>query len=856
MEMVAGAPTVDDRTGTEFDLFARALDENPRDVRAWLEEHCPDPELRRRVERLLERDEESRDSTEFLRSPVRRTGAQTSPAMPSTIGGFRVVRRIGAGGMATVYAAEQERPRRSVALKLIRPENASASGLKRFEQECEILGRLEHPGVAHIYEAGIVSEAESPQWAGYPWLAMELVSGERLDRWAAEHQPTVRQRIELLSAIADALHHAHQKGIIHRDVKPANIIVTVAGRPKLLDFGIARLVDDSRPTEMHTQTGRLIGTLAYMSPEQIEARGDELDVRTDVYSLGVVAYELLTGRLPHDTAERSLASSARAIVEEIPERPSRIQSELKGDIETVVLTAMSKDRGRRYQSMSEFASDLRRLLESQPIAARPASAMYQLRCLARRNRALVSVAGVGACLVIAALIAVSVFAWRLDRANDQLDLRVRVAERETERQRAVSGFLERVMTTADPFAENAEASDVTVGELLDRAEPWLEVSFIDSPLAEAAARAVVGRSRKGLGDFEEAERQYRLALDRLEATGAEDIRPEDTARRAGLLAEHAVVLMYLDRAEEALARVEDSEAVAAQLPTRTARDEAARLGNIGWVFRRAGNLEGARDAMERSVEAAERAGSASDQNRAMSLANLGGLDTDAGDFETAVARYAEALEAARLHYGSEHPYLFVLQNNVGRLYLEMGDLERAASAFGAAAEQLERTLGVTHIRTLTALNNFAYVLHESGDLEGAASTYERALGGTREAFGEDHSEYRGTLRNYAFLLWEDERYAESAVHWDFLADQFREHEPGSEGLAAMYEVYAAALRVMQTPGEETVEPMLDRFERMRRVLEVGDPMFQSGLRQVVAALEKAGDEVLAAELRDRWTVAD
>ena len=578
---VAGAPTVDDRTGTEFDLFARALDENPRDVRAWLEEHCTDPEIRRRVERLLERDEESRDSTELLRSPVRRTGAQTSPAMPSTIGGFRVVRRIGAGGMATVYAAEQERPRRSVALKLIRPENASASGLKRFEQECEILGRLEHPGVAHIYEAGIVSEAESPQWAGYPWLAMELVSGERLDRWAAEHQPTVRQRIELLSAIADALHHAHQKGIIHRDVKPANIIVTVAGRPKLLDFGIARLVDDSRPTEMHTQTGRLIGTLAYMSPEQIEARGDELDVRTDVYSLGVVAYELLTGRLPHDTAERSLASSARAIVEETPERPSRIQSELKGDIETVVLTAMSKDRGRRYQSMSEFASDLRRLLESQPIAARPASAMYQLRWLARRNRALVSVAGVGACLVIAALIAVSVFAWRLDRANDQLDLRVRVAERETERQRAVSGFLERVMTSADPFAENAEASDVTVGELLDRAEPWLEVSFVDSPLAEAAARAVVGRSRKGLGDFEEAERQYRLALDRLEATGAEDIRSEDTARRAGLLAEHAVVLMYLDRAEEALARVEDSQAVAAQLTERSARDEAARLGNIG-----------------------------------------------------------------------------------------------------------------------------------------------------------------------------------------------------------------------------------------------------------------------------------
>ena len=260
--------------------------------------------------------------------------------------------------------------------------------------------------------------------------------------------------------------------------------------------------------------------------------------------------------------------------------------------------------------------------------------------------------------------------------------------------------------------------------------------------------------------------------------------------------------------------------------------------------------------MERSVEAAERAGSVSNQNRAMSLANLGGLDTDVGDFESAVARYADALEAARSHFGRDHPYLIALQNNVGRLYLEMGDLDQAALAFGEAATQFERTLGLTHIRTLTALNNLAYVLHESGDLDGATSTYERALTGTREVFGEEHSEYRGTLRNYAFLLWEDERYAESAEHWDFLADQFRTHEPGSEGLAAVYEVYAAALRVMQTPTEEAVEPMLDVFERMRGVLEVGDPMFQSGLRQVVAALEKAGDEVLAAELRDRWTVAN
>ncbi len=731
-----------DRSEAEFDLFARALEERPADIESWLMRECADTELRERVRRLLEHDEASHDSTNFLRSPVRREEQPTPVSMPSSIGGFRILRQIGSGGMATVFAAEQERPRRRVALKMIRPENASSSGLKRFEQEAEILGRLEHPGVAHVYEAGIVSEAEAPRWAGYPWLAMELVDGERLDRWARQQQPTVRERIELLAKVADALHHAHQKGIIHRDVKPANIMVTPDGSPKLLDFGIARLVDDAqRATELHTGTGRLIGTLAYMSPEQIEGHRDAVDTRTDVYALGVVAYELLTGRLPHDTAEGSLAATARAIVEEIPERPSRILSELRGDIETVVLKAMSKDPDRRYGSMSEFASDLRRILESQPISARPPSTLYQLRCLARRNRALVGVSASGLAAVLLALAVVSVFAVRVDRLNEQLDLRVRIAERETEQLRAVSGFLERTLTAGDPFADASEAPEVTVGELLDRAEPWLASSFQDAPLAEAAARSIVGRSHKGLGEFAEAERQYRAAIERLGDAGAEDIRPEDSARRAGLLAEHAVALAYLDRTDEALARVAESQRVASSVPEPSARDEAARLGNIGWVLREAGQNDEARLIMQAAIDAARRAGADADENRAFTLANLGGLLTDKGDYEAAVACYEEARVLVGALFGADHPYLFALQNNIGRLRLEMGDLESAKLAFEAAAEHLERTVGATHVRTLVALNNLAYVLHESGDLAGAASTYERALAGTREAFGIEHSEY-------------------------------------------------------------------------------------------------------------------
>jgi serine/threonine protein kinase len=216
-----------------------------------------------------------------------------------------------------------------VALKMIRPEHYSAAVIKRFEQEAEVLGRLDHPGIAHIYEAGVASREESLVWGGYPWFAMEYVRGERLDEWAVRSKPTIRERLEVLASIADALHHAHQKGVIHRDIKPANILVSEDGTPKLLDFGIARLVDDElRPGGFDTGTGRLIGTLAYMSPEQVEGHAEHIDVRTDVYSLGVVAYELLASRLPHDTTNRSLPATAqiKAPTQPITVHPSSTDS--------------------------------------------------------------------------------------------------------------------------------------------------------------------------------------------------------------------------------------------------------------------------------------------------------------------------------------------------------------------------------------------------------------------------------------------------------------------------------------------------------------------------------------------------
>jgi serine/threonine protein kinase len=837
-----------------FELFSQAIEASPDDLDAWLAAHCSDPALSKRIRALVLHDRAVSDHDTFLKSPVLRPAENRMIAAPRELGGYRIVRELGRGGMGTVYEAVQTRPSRTVALKLIRPDLASESVLKRFEQEAEVLARLDHPGIAHIYDAGVAEESSAPGWQGAPWFAMELVPGRRLDDWVRERRPSVRDRLSVLAQIADALHHAHQKGVIHRDIKPANILVTDDDSPKLLDFGVARLTDEAlRPTGLDTGTGRMIGTLAYMSPEQLDGSPDRLDVRTDVYSLGAVAYELLTERLPHDTTNRSLVATMRAIQEGTPERIGRLTPELRGDIETVIMTAMARDPDRRYPSASEFAADVRRVLGSQPISARPASAVYHLRCFAKRHRTLVTVSGVALVALVASLAVVSVLALRLSDAAFELDRRARVAERESARVVAISDFLERTLTAADPFADYAAAPQTRVGELLARAEPWLDSSFAESPFAEAAARSIVGRTYKGLGSFADAERQIRAAVERLDQADASEFEDRDRVRFAGLLAEHAVVLMYLDRTEESLAQLARSETVAESLDSVPDREASVRLGNAGWVLRRAGKLEDAKEVMRMSIEAGERAGSAADRDRAFALANLAGLHTDLGEHAEAAERYAESEPIIVGLYGEDHPYLGVLSNSIGRLKLEMGDLEGATSAFSNALQRLSATVGVQHPRTLTVLNNLAYAQSEAGDYAASEQTYRDALDGLVSVYGTDHREYRSTLRNYAWLLWEIERFWEASEAWAQVASGFQAESGEDRLLGLMYEVYAAALAVMDEPTDERIEWLVGAFDRQIEAVDVAEPQAQSGLRQVVAALEMAGREDLLERYRAMLT---
>lgn len=312
----------------------------------------------------------------------------SSPArMPKQIGKFRIKKLIATGGMGAVYQGVQEQPRRTVAIKLMKSGVTSASALRRFEYESQLLARLRHPGIAEVYDAGTHQAHDG----AVPYFVMEYIAGaKRITDYVRDKKLGTRERLTLFLEVARAVHHGHTKGIIHRDLKPDNILVDSHGRIKVIDFGVARATDsDLAVTTLQTDIGQLIGTVQYMSPEQVEAEPDDLDTRSDVYSLGVVLYEMLCGKLPYDVSKMKIYDATRVVRETEAMKLSTIDSTLRGDVETIVAKALEKDRERRYQTAQELTADIERYLKDEAIMARPASLTYQVRVFARRNKAVV-----------------------------------------------------------------------------------------------------------------------------------------------------------------------------------------------------------------------------------------------------------------------------------------------------------------------------------------------------------------------------------------------------------------------------------------------------------------------------------
>jgi tetratricopeptide (TPR) repeat protein/predicted Ser/Thr protein kinase len=384
------------------DVYSAAMEKPPAERDAFLDEACPDASLREEVGKLL-----AAEDRPPLESPL--AGVLGRGLLPAAIGRYRIIRVLGEGGMGVVYEAEQDQPHRKVAIKAIRAGLADPAMLRRFEHEAQALGRLHHPGIAQIYEAGTADTGFGPQ----PYFAMEFIQGTSLLHHAAEQGLDTRARLELMAKVCDAVEHAHQRGIIHRDLKPGNILVDESGQPKIVDFGVARATGSDVQTTLHTGYGQILGTLAYMSPEQVLADPLELDTRSDVYALGVILFELLAGRLPYQLSDQ-IAKAVQTIQEDDPARLSSIDRAYRGDIETIVGKALEKDKSRRYGSAAELAADIRRYLNDEPILARRSTAAYHLRKFARRNRALVAGIAAAAVMLVAGT---AVSAWEAARAR-------------------------------------------------------------------------------------------------------------------------------------------------------------------------------------------------------------------------------------------------------------------------------------------------------------------------------------------------------------------------------------------------------------------------------------------------------
>lgn len=499
----------------------------------YLDEACADDStLRVEVESLLRHLE--------LPTDTARGDAATSPSeplvdipAPSRIGPYSIIDKIGEGGMGVVYKATQELPRRTVALKVIKPQMLTRHALERFRFETQVLGRLQHPGIAQIYEAGTTQSEFGEQ----PYFAMEFVRGTPLADYVKLRKCSLQERLVLVQRIADAVHHAHTRGVVHRDLKPANILVTEDAQPKILDFGVARSVgSDLHETSSRTRIGQLVGTVPYMSPEQVTGESDEIDARSDIYSLGVVLYELLAGHLPYDLERRVIHEAIRVIREVEPENLSRISRVYRGDIETIVNKALAKERGRRYQSASEFASDIDRYLHNQPVSARPPSAWYQVSKLARRHRIL-AIGGLTAAAGIVTGLAVAV--WQLDRAQR--------AERSLSEQNVA---LDESLGETRLAKERAESALLHLGSLVDVfADYEHEIRRLEG--ATAARQVLLTSALDVLDQLTEAGESYpwvasgiargKLAMGQIALTGPDTLAMADAAFSGALAAYERII---------------------------------------------------------------------------------------------------------------------------------------------------------------------------------------------------------------------------------------------------------------------------------------------------------------------------
>lgn len=764
------------------------------------------------------------------------------------IAGYRILGRLGEGGMGVVFEAEQQTPRRAVALKVIRGGAAvDQYTAQLFQREVETLARLKHPNIAAIYDAGCTDD-------GQRYFAMELVRGVPLDEYVRAHpldsrrvRAGLRERLNLFLQICDAIHSAHQRGVIHRDLKPGNILVvdgetstSAAGAAprgqlsgslvKILDFGLARITDaDATTTSVVTKVGQISGTLPYMSPEQARGNPDEIDLRTDVYALGIVLYELLTGQLPYATDCPSLPEAIRVICESVPQRPATLLPALGGDLETILLKALEKEPARRYQSVLTLAEDIQRFLADQPILARPPSTMYQMRKLIARHRTPFAFAVGVLSLLIGFAITMSVMfgvqrseRLRADAARDRAEMEMRKSGR-------INEFLQAMLGSIDP--EQARGREVTVREVLDRAAREIGAELDAEPEVQAALRNTIGTTYLALGLYPEAQTQLRSALEMRETllgrdhpdaiaslhelghllnaqgqpAAAESVFTHalERSRRihgaehvdvATALSNRGLAVRYQGRASEAEPLFRESLRLRRELLGSEDRETAAVLNNLALTL---ADLERYAEAEPLYREALEMQTAVVGEEHlevARTLNNLALLLRRTDQNAEARALYVRTLAIQEKLLGGAHPSIVVTRINLAMLHRAQTDWDAAARHYRAALEMTESVLGGDHPYIAIALTGLGLVLRHQGELVEAERCYRRALEVYRAQYGETHPYIAATLGGLAAVLLETGRAgeAEQLVHHS-LAQRQESLPPGHWRISCDENLLAACL---------------------------------------------------------------
>jgi non-specific serine/threonine protein kinase/serine/threonine-protein kinase len=740
-----------------------------------------------------------------------RTSAGTLD-VPARIGPYKILQLIGEGGMGVVYEAEQTGPvSRRVALKVLKPGVDTKEVVARFEAERQALAVMDHPNIAKVFDAGVTED-------GRPFFVMELVRGIPLTEYCDLFKLDTGQRLEVFVTVCRAVQHAHQKGVIHRDLKPSNMLVSERDDhpvPKIIDFGIAKAI--SQPlTErtLVTEYGRALGTPAYMSPEQAGMSGLDVDTRTDVYSLGVVLYELLVGNLPLDprgvgkpaflaqlvAREKdvprpshrltSLGDRQQAIAKFRHTDPRSLVRELKGDLDWIVMKAVEKDRSRRYETVNGLALDIERHLNHEPVMARPPSTAYRVLKFGRRHKGGVAATGVVAAAIVMGVVTMMVGLVRATQAEA-------ARAREAEAAQQVSDFLVGLFEESDP--QEAQGRPISAREVLDRGADEITSELQNQPVLQARLLATMGRVYTNMGLFDEAQPllERSLALRETEL-GRDDLDVAESLQRlawllrekgdyaeAGPLLERTITIreqhlgpdhpdvadglvalganfLQQGRYGESQPLLEQALDIQERVLVPDAPEVARTVTNLAILFYRQKRYAEAEPFFERSLAIRERTLDPGDTRLATSLNNLGGLYFDQQKYEEAERAYERARSIWEKALEPNHPDIAKVINNLAELYWVEGRYSDAEGYFRRALAIKEAALNPNNPLIASSLNGLANVYRDQARFDEAEPLYVRALAIRRTALEPDDPAIEETLTDYADMLRRANRASEAA----------------------------------------------------------------------------------------------